>query len=67
MITEKDIFDLVFFPDILSENTIAKLKSNSKYLDLIKFYLDVKKLSQIQIIPKKIKTRLTKKILIYKI
>jgi hypothetical protein len=67
MITEKDIFDLVFFPEILSENTIAELKSNIKYLTLINFYLDVKRLSQIQILPQKIQESLAKKILIYKI
>ena len=65
--TEKDIFNLVFFPEIRSEYTIAKLKSNSKYFTFINFYLDIKRLSQIQILPQKIKESLAKKILFYKI
>ena len=65
--SEKDIFDLVFFPEKFLIIDRTKLLNCSRYVGLIKFYTELKnQLNTIKITPA-IKSRLDKTILLYKL
>lgn len=61
MITEKDIFNFVFFPNRITEEKI-KLLSSGKYGELIRFYQELKKYLSAVNISQQIKLKLAEAI-----
>ena len=65
--SEKDIFDLVFFPEKFLSIDRTKLLNCSRYVGLINFYIELKNQLNIIKITPEIKSRLDKTILLYKL
>ena len=65
-LTEKDIFNFVFFPNIIKEDKI-KLLNFGKYSGLIRFYQELKKYLSIVNISQQIKLKLAEAIPIYEV
>ena len=64
MITEKDMFNFVFFPDRITAEKI-KLLNSYKCSELIRFYQELKKYLSIVNISQQIKLKLAEAIPIY--